>query len=199
MTSFNEFEQGKITKDVMAALQARAQIVERVVNNTRKTLEDFRQRREELISALRNALAENVDLRRKDFNTMMENVLVTQFTRENTIRKTLDDFKKDEEVMTAELQKLLDKGEKVKIKDFRSALRDIQTRQIERESLTGQLTSDVASQIEAMKEEVGNMLGEFQKEREKVVSEWQQVVGSMAKAGFPKKLQNLRRKKPNKS
>lgn len=199
MTSLNNSEQDKIIKDVMAALQTRAGIVERVVKNTRKTLEDFRKRREELISTLRNALAENVNLRRKDFNIMMENVLAAQFTRENTIRKTLEDFQRDEEVMTGELKKLLDKGEKVKIKDFRSALRDIQTRQREREIRSGQLVGDVASQIEAMSEEVGNMLAEFQKEREKVVSEWQKVLESMEKAGFLKKLQNPKRRKPNTS
>ena len=193
MTSVNNSEQDKITRDVMAALQARAQIIERVVKNTRKTLEDFRKRREELISALSDALAENVNLRRKDFNTMMENVLATQFGRENTIRKTLEDFQRDEEVMTGELKKLLDKGEKVKIKDFRSALRDIQTRQREREAKSGQLVGDVTSQIEAMSEEVGNMLAEFQKEREKVVSEWQAVVESMEKAGFPKKLAQIKK------
>ena len=78
----------------------------------------------------------------------------------------LADFHKEEEQVVAKLKNLLQKGEEIRIKDFKKMLIKIKNSQEVREKSTGE---KVTSEIERMRQEVSEMLTVFKKEREKMV------------------------------
>jgi len=73
----------------------------------------------------------------------------------------LDRFSKEQKEMAAAMEDALAKGESVRKEDFQKMLKDIQTRQKERER------------------EVDDLLKGFREEQEKMASEWQKLTTTM--------------------
>ncbi|PIP17566.1 MAG: hypothetical protein COX43_03655 [Parcubacteria group bacterium CG23_combo_of_CG06-09_8_20_14_all_35_9] len=162
----NHNEVKNLIENIITSYNVRLKLVENIITNTRKTLEEFKTKREEMSRKLRDSLAKSANLRKKDFNKMMEEILQVQTKREENINKMLADFHKEEEQVVAKLKNLLQKGEEIRIKDFKKMLIKIKNSQEVREKSTGE---KVTSEIERMRQEVSEMLTVFKKEREKMV------------------------------
>ena len=131
----NHNEVKNLIENIITSYNVRLKLVENIITNTRKTLEEFKTKREEMSRKLRDSLAKSANLRKKDFNKMMEEILQVQTKREENINKMLADFHKEEEQVVAKLKNLLQKGEEIRIKDFKKMLIKIKNSQEVREKV----------------------------------------------------------------
>ncbi len=168
----------KIAKDIVASYEARIKVVQATVEDTRRLLEEFREKRERMGQELKEALSKHESLRKKDFNEMMGDILITQSEREENVKKMLADFQEQEMQVVENLREMLKKGEKLRLKDFKKTLAKIREEQEIREKET---PTRVGEELIQMQSEVREMLENFKREREKVASEWKTMTAVMAK------------------
>jgi len=126
-----------------------------------EALEKFQREEEEMIAELREVTTGSERTRLEDFKVMKENILARQREREERVREVLRNFHLEQEELAAGLRKLLSKNESVRIRDFKAMMKAIRVQQKERES------------------EVGKMLEDFRRVREKISAKWQNLTGSM--------------------
>ena len=100
------------------------------------SLFDTKQERESLNSELRENLARNRSLRRKDFDSMMEGVISTQSNPERAVRDLLNNYLTEQKEMAQGLKEnlnrfkeCLEKGEAQRIKEFQKMIQEILARQ----------------------------------------------------------------------
>ena len=168
----------KIAKDIVASYEARINVVQAIVEDTRKLLEEFRNRREKMSQGLREALSKHESLRKKDFDKMMGDIVGLQSWREENVKTMLADFEDKELQVLGSLKAMLQKGEKLRLKDFKVTLANIRRGQEIREQET---SSRVSEEVLRMKSEVQEMLANFKTEREKASTEWKNMVTLMSK------------------
>jgi len=155
-------------------------IVDRVAalkEETKQTVEEFKEEQKKLRESLKEKLAKGESLRKKDFDLLIKDIIEKRKQREQDVTGMIEQFKKEEEEMAKGLRQLLNKGEEVRIKDFKKMLARIRARQEERKPEVEELTKTAGH----IKEEVANMLGEFKKEREEIAAEWQKLAATMQK------------------
>lgn len=162
-----------LAQNIVAAYDARVKIVGEIIEDTRQTMSDFKKKRNDMSGELQKVLAKCESLRKKDFDQMMANIVVTQNKREEQVKKMLEDFRKEEEMVAEKLKSLLKKGEKIRIKDFKKMMLDIKQEQERRVAETG---GSIAEQIQEMQKEVHIMLDNFKKERQSVASAWNETI-----------------------
>ncbi len=156
----------------MVSYDARTKFVNEIVEDTHKMLDGFRGKREEMSDNLREVLAKSESLRKKDFNTIMRDILLTQQKREENVKKMLADFREEETRVAEQLRELLKRGEKIRLADFKKTLGRIREDQVVREANAGE---QIKAELARMQDEVHGMLETFKKEREGAASEWQKV------------------------
>lgn len=166
-----------IAKDIVSSYEARIKVVKQIAEDTKKLLEEFRHKREKMSQELKEALAGHESLRKKDFDKMMEEILVAQLKREETVKQMLSDFQEQEMTVVKNLREMLKKGEKLKLKDFKKTLVKIK---IEQENHQKETADHVGTELTIMQVEVKDMLEKFKTERQKVAGEWNNMVAQMA-------------------
>ncbi len=162
-----------LAQDIVAAYDARVKIVGEIIENACQTMSDFKKKRNDASGELQEVLAKSESLRKKDFDCMMASIIAAQNKREDQVKKMLEDFRKEEEMVAEKLKSLLKKGEKIRIKDFKKMMLDIKQEQEKRIKETG---GSVAEQFQEMQKEVHAMLDNFKKERESVASAWNETL-----------------------
>jgi len=165
-----------LAKDVIASYDARIRFVSEIVEDTHKILDGFKAHREEMNDNLREVLAKSESLRKKDFNAMMRDILLTQHKREENVKKMLTDFREEEARVAERLRELLKRGEELRLADFKKTLVRIRQDQAAREANTGE---QVKAELATMQSEVYKMLEAFKKEREAAAAEWQKIRESL--------------------
>lgn len=126
---------------------------------TEESLLRFQGEEEEMIRRLRAILLQGGDDGLKNIQEIRFDILRRQKEREREILYTLKQFQLAQEEVRACLKDLLAKGEHIRIKDLRGVLRVLKAQQTRRDS-------DLLNTIE----ELGTV-------RERVHSQWQQVLG----------------------
>ena len=167
----------QIAKDIVASYEARLKVVQATVEDTKRLLEEFREKRERMGQELKEALSQHESLRKKDFDKMMEDILIAQKTREENVKQMLADFQEEEMTVVKNLREMLKKGEKLRLNDFKKTLAKIREEQEIREKET---PTRVGEELIRTQSEVREMLENFKREREKVASEWKKMVSIMA-------------------
>lgn len=162
-----------LAKDIAISYDARVKVVGEIVEDTHKMLGEFKERRENMSEELREILAKSESLRKKDFNRMMADIVLRQNEREAEVKKMLEDFRKEEEMVAEKLRNLLKKGEEIRLKDFKKMMLDIKQDQERKAKETG---ASIGEQFQKMQEEVHAMLGNFKKERQSVASAWHEAL-----------------------
>lgn len=161
-----------ITEDIISSYEARIQSIGDIFDTTHQLLRGFqdsfldtKQEREKFSAELRENLAQNDSLRRKDFDNMMQGILSTSEEREKEVRNLLDSYlnaqKEMAQAVRENLSKVKDalaKGEAGRIKEFQARFKEILARQEER------------------KEEVTSNLKEFQKEQQEMAKRLKELL-----------------------
>ena len=166
--------------DIIASYDTRVRVVGEIVEDTHKMLDGFREKREEMSESLREVLAKFESLRKKDFNAMMQDILLTQKKREESVKKILADFRKEEIRVAERLRELLKRGEEIRLTDFKKTLTHIRQDQAAREAHAG---GQIRTELATMQDEVYKMLEAFKKERVAAASEWGSVKELLAERG----------------
>lgn len=167
----------QIAKDIVASYEDRIRVVQAIAEDTRRLLEEFREKRERMSRGLKEALAEHKSLRKKDFDRMMEDILIAQKNREENVKQMLTDFQDEEMKVVKVLREALKKGENLRIRDFKKTLAKIRGEQEIRQKET---PNQINEELSRMRLEIQEMLENFKKERGKVSSEWQGLATLMA-------------------
>lgn len=127
----------KNTKDVISAIidsyKTRVGTVSALMRQTIQVLKNFQRQQEEMAEELKNILANNEFLRKKDFDGMMEGAWKKREKREKEVHDTLEIFLREEKGMIDELRGFLSSGKLLKLADFVVLKERILNRQRERE------------------------------------------------------------------
>jgi len=129
----------------------------------RDLLKTFFEEQKEIAKTIKRNLAEGEKVRISDFKKLLEDIQARQKARENEVRVMLKEFQTEYKEMSESLRSLLNKGEAIRIKDFKEMLKNIRSRQIERA------------------DEVRARLDEFRKEHHDMASQWNKLTVVMAK------------------
>ncbi|MCJ7508285.1 MAG: hypothetical protein MUO85_06085, partial [candidate division Zixibacteria bacterium] len=98
-------------QDLVASYQTRVDAIGTIIDNTYQVLEDFKDKRAKLSDELKEVLAKRQSLRKKDFDRMMNGILLNQEGKEKEIKQSLKDFLKEQKKGAGELKDALTKGE----------------------------------------------------------------------------------------
>jgi len=161
-----------LAEDIIASYDTRVRVVGEIVEDTHQMLDGFKEKRQEMSDNLQEVLAKSESLRKKDFSAMMQDILLTQHTREENVKKMLADFREEETRVAERLKELLKRGEELRLADFKKTLVRIRQDQAAREANTGER---VRAELATMQSEVHKMLESFKKEREAAASEWKKI------------------------
>ena len=143
-----------------------------IFDNTHQLIEffqdsfvDVKQEREKINIALRENLAKNKSLRRKDFDIMVKDIVVIQDESEKEVKYLFNNYLNEQKELSHSLIANLDKfrnacinGESHKIKKLHALIRRILSKQEER------------------KNEVSSKLIEFQKEQQNITSQFKEFL-----------------------
>ncbi|MDP2960937.1 MAG: hypothetical protein Q8N71_05880 [candidate division Zixibacteria bacterium] len=106
-----------VAQDLIASYDARVDAIGTVIDNTYQILEDFKDKREKLSAELRETLAKKESLRRKDFDRMINGILLSQAEKEKEVKQSLKDFLEEQKKQASELRDALSKGEVERMKE----------------------------------------------------------------------------------
>ncbi len=136
-----------------------------ILRNFQDSFLDTKQERERLNEELRENLAKNKFLRRKDFNQMMQGIILAQNQREKEVRNLLNSYLTEQKEVAQGLRNNLErfkdslmKGEAQRVKEFQGMIKDILVKQDER------------------KEKVTSGLREFKREQKVLASRLKELL-----------------------
>ena len=148
----------KLTNEVVFSYESRISEVGIIIDNTYRILEEFKTKRNEMSNRLKENLAKEGSLRKKDFDSMMEEILSRQDEREKQVKDLLRTFLEEQKEMAQTIKKNLAEGEKVRITDFKKILQDIQTRQKARENTVSIALMTFQKEYKEVAESLHNLL-----------------------------------------
>jgi len=148
----------RLTNEVVFSYESRISEVGIIIDNTYRILEEFKTKRNEMSNQLKENLAKEGSLRKKDFDSMMEEILSRQDEREKQVKDLLRIFLEEQKEVAQTIKKNLAEGEKVRIDDFKKILQDIQTRQKARENKVSIALMTFQKEYKEMAESLHNLL-----------------------------------------
>ena len=136
-------EMKNIVDHIVSSYEARIQSIESLFDTTHHILQSFqyslfdmKKERETINAELRENLAKNESLRRKDFDHMMEDIFLTQNEREKEVRNLLNRYLNEQKQMAKDLKEnlkefrdSLSKGEVQRVRDFQEMIKQILAKQ----------------------------------------------------------------------
>lgn len=121
-------------------------------------LSHFQEEEQRMISSLRDLITAESHDPIEDIEALLDDMLTRQKNRENDIVRTLKQIQVEQEELKTGLKKLLEKGETVRIKDYKAMLKAIRTQQGEDNR------------------NLFNLLDDFDLVRNRVNDQWQKIV-----------------------
>lgn len=121
-------------------------------------LSHFQEEEQRMISSLRDLITAESHDSIHDIEALLDDMLTRQKNRENDIVRTLKQIQVEQEELKTGLKKLLEKGETVRIKDYKAMLKAIRTQQGEDNR------------------NLFNLLDDFDLVRNRVNDQWQKIV-----------------------
>ena len=136
-------ELNNAVEDIIASYEERIESISTIFDDAgiilgefHRCVSDTAEEREKIRSDLRNNLAKNESLRKKDFDCMMNGILAAQNGREKEVRAMLGRYLSEQKEMTTQLRghlcgfrDSLARGEAERLKSFQSLIRDILSEQ----------------------------------------------------------------------
>jgi len=161
-----------IVENIISSYEGRIQGIGAMFDATHQVLEGFqesfldaKQERERVNAELRENLAKNESLRRKDFDNMMQGILSSQDEREKGVRNLLNSYLNGQKEMAKKLRESLGKfknslakGEVQRVREFQQVIKENFAKQDER------------------KEEVTSRLKDFQKEQQEIAKKLKELL-----------------------
>lgn len=147
-----------ITEEIVSSYENRINTIGTIVDNTHRILEEFKDDRTQMGTELKNTLAKEESLRRKDFDNMMKDVLSLQDEREKEVRDLLKTFLDEQKELAETIKRIMSNGEKMRIDDFRKMMGNIQARQEKREEEVKLMLTEFQNEYKEMAESLRSLL-----------------------------------------
>lgn len=161
-----------IVENIISSYQARIQSIGAIFDTTHQLLEGFqdnlldtREEREKMNAELRENLAKNESLRKKDFDNMMQDILSAQDQREKQVKSLLKNYLNEQREMANALgeslgnvKDALSKGQAQRIKEFQATI------------------TEILAEQEQRKQEVSSELKEFQKNQQEMAKRLKELL-----------------------
>lgn len=136
----------KNIEDIISSYETRIESISSIFDTTYLILSDFqeatlnnKEEREKVNTQLRDILAKNEHLRRKDFDNMMQGLLSAQDQREREVKNLLRNYLNDQKAMAQALREnlrnfkeSLAKGKVQRVKEFQASIKEILAKQDKR-------------------------------------------------------------------
>jgi len=151
-------EMKRVAEEIVSSYQSRISAVAMIIDNTHQLLEDFKNNRNEMSDHLKETLARQGSLRKRDFDDMMKDIFAHQDEREKEVRSLLKTFFEEQKEIAETIRKNLAEGEKVRIGDFKNSLKDIQVRQKARENEVSVTLKEFQTEYKEMAESLRGLL-----------------------------------------
>jgi uncharacterized protein YukE len=148
----------RLTQEIVSSYQSRVSTIGMIIDDTHQLLEDFRARRTGMTNQLKETLAKEGSLRKKDFDHMMKDILSCQGEREQQVKGLLKTFFEEQKEIAEIVKKNLAAGEKIRIDDFRKMLQDMQARQKAREDEVSMTLKEFQKEYKEMAESLRSLL-----------------------------------------
>jgi hypothetical protein len=129
-----------------------------IIDNTHQILDDFKTKRNEISNQLKETLAKEESLRKKDFDNMMGDILSNQDEREKQVKGLLRTFLEEQKDMAETIKDNFAEGEKMRIDDFKKMMQDIQVRQKIRENEVSTRLKEFQKEYKEMAESLRSLL-----------------------------------------
>lgn len=140
----------RLGQSIIDAQEMRVKAIGGLVLKAAQALRDFRLEQEGMIAELRDLLAKTESLRKKDFDTMMDDIIAQRKEREMAVIGVLERFGSEGGRMIAELRRFLNQDGCLRLDEFAKLKEAILTEQERREK------------------EVAEVLREFHREQEEL-------------------------------
>jgi hypothetical protein len=135
-------------EEILSSFEERLESIGSIIDNTQMILGEFqesmpntKQEREDLRNELRDSLARNESLRKKDFDAMMNTILLAQDHREREVRGLLSSYLSEQRAMARTLKEnlgsfrgSLNRDNICRVEEFHQMLQDILEKQEERKA-----------------------------------------------------------------
>jgi len=151
-------EMKRVAEEIVLSYQSRISTVATIIDDTYQLLDDFKIKRNEMNNQLKETLARQGFLRKKDFDDMMRDILSHQDEREKHVKELLKTFFEEQKEIAEIIKKSLTEGEKIRIGDFKNSLKDIQVRQKARENEVSVMLKEFQTEYKEMAESLRSLL-----------------------------------------
>jgi len=160
-----------LVQEIVSSYESRISTIGVIIDNTHQILEEFKTKRNEMSSDLKETLAKEESLRKKDFDNMMKDILSSQDGREKEVRDLLKAFLAEQKEIAETIKENLAEGENVRINDFKKMLKDIQARQRARENEVSAMLKEFQREYKEMTESLRSLLDKGEAIRIKDIKE----------------------------
>ena len=131
-----------IVEGIIGSYESKARTVITLMREVADRVRNYHNEQKEMTNRLKEMLARNECLRKKDFDAMMTGIQKYQSVREEEVSRIVEDFCKEEEETVAKLREILTAKSSSTIEDFRILKEKILNRPKERERRVSQMLKD---------------------------------------------------------
>ncbi len=148
-----------VVDNILSSYEERVKTVGRVMQETMALLDRLSREQAEMALQLRDTLAKKQSLRKRDFDHLLEDIVLRNLNREKKVKEeVLKNFQREEEQMVARLRSILTGAEKIKLSEFRS------------------LSKEILERLDKREKEVGDVLRSFHIEQEELAAGLRKLV-----------------------
>ena len=163
-------EMVRLARELIASYEARVSSVEHIIEATHEMLEAFRSQREAMRIQLRETLARAASLRRRDFDAMMQGILVGQEERQERIKEAMRGYLSEHKATAQALKEALSlrlgrTQAGLPVCDAQAGLANGEAKRIE---TVEELLGGIVARRQQREQEVTALLAEFQREQEEI-------------------------------
>ncbi len=131
-----------IVEQIVGSYASKVKMVTSLMREVHQRIKDYHAEQGQMTNRLRDILAKNECLRKKDFDTMIAGIRSQQEAREKEVSQMVEDFCKEEEETVAKLKEILTVKSPSTLEDFRILKEKMLNRPKERERRVSQMLKD---------------------------------------------------------
>lgn len=135
-------ELGVIVKEIVRSYDLKVKTVTSLMRQVNQKIKNYHKEQELMVNKLKDMLAKNECLRKKDFNTMISGIRNQQEAREKEVSQMVENFCKEEEELVAKLREILTVKSPSTLEDFKILKEKMLNRPKEREKRISQMLKD---------------------------------------------------------
>lgn len=147
-----------IADHILNSYETRVRVVGEMMKETTAVLKRLSEEQAEMALQLRDTLAKKESLRRRDFDSLLEDIVLRNVDKEKKVNKVLESFGKEQGDVIARLRNILTGNEKIKLSDFRA------------------LSKGILERLDRREKEVSDLLRSFHIEQEEVAASLRKLV-----------------------